>query len=339
MEKTNQSIKQDFATLPELAGFTFRRFNGPEDYAQMAEVIMSNRDDPDTIPTTPEEIAQHYANLRESDIKRDLLFVFNDATMVAYGRVSQRWEEDNQIWVYAWLNHVHRDWKGKGLEKVLANWFEAQAKAIHFHLYPDQPGTLSVAFPSRKQDELTLFGELGCQPCRYFDDMIHDLQHIPEIPLPKGLELRPVIPGQIRMIWEASTRAFQDHWGYVSPTEEDYQSFISNKQWFQPFLWQVAWDGNEIAGSIMNYINLHENEQKKRFRGYTETISVQRKWRGKGLAKAMLSRSLKLMKLLNMQEAALGVDSENPNHATKLYADLGFQTESQTIVLRKSLTK
>ena len=339
MEKTNQSIKQGFATLPECKGFAFRRFEDAKDYAKIAEVIMSNRDDPDTIPTTPEEIAQHYANLSESDTKRDMLFVFNSETMVAYGRTSHRWEEDNQIWVYTWLNHVHKDWKGKGLEKVFANWFEAQAKAIHFHLYPDQPGTLSVAFPNRKQDELNLFRELGFQPKRYFDDMIHDLQHIPEISLPEGLELRPVIPGQIRMIWEASTRAFQDHWGYVSPTEEDYQSFISNKQWFQPFLWQVAWDGDEIAGSIMNYINLQENEQKKRLRGYTETISVQRKWRGKGLAKAMLSRSLKLMKLLNMQEAALGVDSENPNHATKLYADLGFQTESQTIVLRKSLTK
>jgi ribosomal protein S18 acetylase RimI-like enzyme len=46
---------------------------------------------------------------------------------------------------------------------------------------------------------------------------------------------------------------------------------------------------------------------------------------------------MQMMKLLNMDEVALEVDSENPSHATKLYTDLGYRSYLQKRIMRKPL--
>jgi len=87
----------------------------------------------------------------------------------------------------------------------------------------------------------------------------------------------------------------------------------------------------------MNFINEAENEQNDRKRGYVELISVQRPWRRKGIAKAMIAKSLKVLKERGMTEAALGVDAENPSGALHLYETLGFRVEKRVVFYRKPM--
>ena len=55
------------------------------------------------------------------------------------------------------------------------------------------------------------------------------------------------------------------------------------------------------------------------------------------MAKALLVRSLRLLKEAGMDEAELGVDSENDSSAFGLYKRLGYVTERTDIWLRKPL--
>ena len=50
------------------------------------------------------------------------------------------------------------------------------------------------------------------------------------------------------MIWAAAQEAFRDEWGYRTPTEADYQLFLSDPVTSDTSLWRIAWDGNEVAG-------------------------------------------------------------------------------------------
>jgi ribosomal protein S18 acetylase RimI-like enzyme len=102
-------------------------------------------------------------------------------------------------------------------------------------------------------------------------------------------------------------------------------------------LWQVAWDGDQVAGMVLNFINHQENLEYDRKRGYTETICVRRPWRRRGLARALIARSFQMHKELGMTEAALGVDAENPNGALRLYQSMGFQQIKRNTVYRKPL--
>ena len=54
---------------------------------------------------------------------------------------------------------------------------------------------------------------------------------------------------------------------------------------FNPDIWKIAWDGDRVAGIVMNIVNEKENEEYQRKRGYTENISVGRPWRKRGLAR------------------------------------------------------
>jgi ribosomal protein S18 acetylase RimI-like enzyme len=89
---------------------------------------------------------------------------------------------------------------------------------------------------------------------------------------------------------------------------------------------------------VLNYVNAEENRQYRRKRGYTETICVRRPWRHRGLARALLARSLRLLHKEGLTEAGLGVDAENPTGALRLYTSMGFVIERQTAVYRKPLS-
>jgi mycothiol synthase len=180
----------------------------------------------------------------------------------------------------------------------------------------------------------------GYQPVRYGFDMVRpDLENIPDTPLPEGLEVRPVLPEHYRAIWEADTEAFRDHWGFVEPGEEDYQAWLADKTFFQPELWQVAWDiaTDQVAGQVRTFIDHEQNQLYHRQRGYTEFISVRRAYRRRGLARALIARSLRAQKQAGMTESALAVDSENLSGATRVYEDCGFRVVKRNTVYRKPL--
>jgi len=89
-------------------------------------------------------------------------------------------------------------------------------------------------------------------------------------------------------------------------------------------LWRVAWDGDEVAGSVMNFIYPAENDALGVRRGWLDHVSVRRPWRRRGLASALIVASLHALRDAGMTEAALGVDAENPTGALQLYEGLGF---------------
>ena len=123
-------------------------------------------------------------------------------------------------------------------------------------------------------------------------------------PMPEGLEVQPVPPELYRAVWEADGEAFRDHWNYVPLTEADYQRWLSSPR-FNAALWRVAFDqaSGQVAGMVLNFVNQNENEDYHRQRGYTEGISVRRPWRRRGLARALLTRSLQMFKDMGMTEA------------------------------------
>jgi ribosomal protein S18 acetylase RimI-like enzyme len=203
-----------------------------------------------------------------------------------------------------------------------------------------QPGGPHVHHAFVQQGEearARLLRASGYAPMRYFFEMLNtELHAAPVFPMPQGLELRPVLPEHYRVIWDAHHTAFQDHWGMAPPLPRDYDTWLESKI-FQPARWQVAWDGNEVAGQVRTYINEDENRHLSRRRGYTEFISVGRKWRRRGLARALIARSLRLLADEGMAESALAVDGENLTGANRVYADCGFQVVKRNTIYRKPL--
>ncbi|MEO8286824.1 MAG: GNAT family N-acetyltransferase [Chloroflexota bacterium] len=321
---------------PDIAGLTFRHFRGDEDYPDILAINTASKlaDGLNYDLHTLETISYSYSNTANHDPYKDMLIAEVDGKMVAFNRVFMERELDGSR-VYTHFGFVLPEYRGKGLGRAMIRWAEARIREREAEQQGGGPAYYNTSVASRAAHLEDLLKEGGYKPVRYeFVMETPDLNNIPEVPMPEGLEIRPVTPDQYRAIFEGNVEAFRDHWGASEIEPEEFDRWL-NHPLSQPNIWVVAWDGDQVAGSILNYIIEDMNEKTGRKVGYTESISVRRPWRRKGLARAMLSHSMKMHRDLGMEQTALGVDTENPSGALQLYESMGYVVTGKDTTYRK----
>jgi len=335
-QKTNTIAVFD---APAIEGLVFRGFRGAEDYPAMVAVIEGSKEtDQIEFVTTVEDIARDYDHLVNCDPYRDMLFVEMHGDVIGYSRVY--WARlDDGAYSYGHFANLLPAWRGLGIRRAMLRHNEQRLREIAATHTDGGKRYFECWVNDTETDWRALLTAEGYTPVRYGYLMVRpSLEDIPALPLPKGLEIRPVRPEDHWTIWYAAQEAFRDHWGYT----QDEWADTNFENWqeshiFTPELWQVAWEGDEVAGMVLNFIDEKENAAYNRKRGYTETICVRRPWRRKGLARALIARSLAVLKAQGMAEAALGVDAQNPNGALHLYESMGFSPVKEDTAFRKSL--
>ncbi|HSJ58417.1 MAG TPA: GNAT family N-acetyltransferase [Anaerolineae bacterium] len=327
---------------PAIPGLAFRRFRGEVDYPGMVR-ILDDCNDADRLDyvNTVEEIAWVFAHLKNCDPERDMLFAEIDGEAIAFSRVW--WLEESAgepencrvERLYVSLGFVHPAWRRRGLGAAMLRYDEARLRDTA-RAHPAGIHKLFRAWAEGTQDGAhALFASAGYAPVRHLIMMTRPIGlPLPEAPLPPGLEVRPVDPNQIRAIWDAMWEARRDHWGYVEPTQQDYERWTRGRL-FAPELWQVAWEGNQVAGMVLNRLDREQNKQYRRRRGYTQDIFVRRPWRRRGLARSLLAQSIRMFRDLGMEETALGVDTQNPSGALRLYQSMGYRECQRHTIYQK----
>lgn len=340
MKPTERSDAIRLPDAPAVPGLAFRHFRGPADYAPMAAVLNgSAAADGLDWADTAEDLAVSFAHLTHCDPAHDVLIVELDGAMVGYGRVWWR-EMEEGINVYLIAQYLAPAGRGRGIRRAILLWAEARLRQVAA-AHPPRPKFFQVFTDLNVTGLANLLPAEGYALVRYAFQMVRPtLDDIPDFPLPPGFEVRPVWPEQLRAIWDADVAAFRGLWGFTEPTEADFEAYISNPHTFQPEMWQIAWDTatGQIAGQVKAFINRVENEKHQRRRGYTEDICVGRAYRRRGLARALIARSLRQQRDLGMTESALGVDGENETGAIRVYEDCGFRVVRRSAWFRKPLT-
>jgi mycothiol synthase len=320
---------------PEFSGINFRRFYGPTDYPGMVEVIRRCVEaDQIKRVITEEDLDTFFNHLTNCDPYHDMLMVERDDELVAYLRLE--WQELTQGHrIYRQIMNIAPEVRHMGLGNVLLEYGESFLKEIASSHPKDCLKFFEMGVNENEVSKRALLEGAGYDPDRYFFSMVRDLtQPFPEAPMPDGLVVRHVSPDDYRKVWDAMGEAFRDHWGFRERTEEDYQGWI-NQRLFQPELWKVGWDKDQVVGTVLSFIDEVENATFQRKRGYTEDICVRRPWRRLGLARSLLVQSMKQLRNLGMTESALGVDTQNPNGALRLYLSVGYHREQCSIIYRK----
>jgi len=321
----------------DIKGLKFRKFTGESDFPLMVNIVeVATEADKEDFAVTLESIKHDYQHLTNSDPHKDMIFAEINGQTVAYSRVQWWQEEDPNDRIYFHFVKILPAWRNKGIEEAMIQWCENRLQQIA----QPHPQDSQRFFQTDSNDQNTRFAELiknmGYEPIRYSISMSRPLEEIPQANLPDGIEVRRVDPQDVRKIWDASIEAFRDHWGFSMPKEEDFIGYKGSK-YFQPDLWQVAWKGDQVVGSVMNYIDHDYNQKFNRQRGWTEEITTHRYWRRRGIARALIVRSMHMHKAKGMTEVALGVDTNNPTGALKLYQSLGYKKERSWTIYRKPL--
>jgi len=322
----------------DIDGLTIRNFRGEEDYPVMLEVYTQamEADGLEEAADTLEDLANHYNHLERCDPARDILLVDVDDETIAYGRCW--WDKELEgNYRYSLTLYLKPAWRHHGIGRHLASLLLERLAHISNQHPPSAPKFFRVFCFDAQKWERSVLERLGFRIVRYGYSMVRPCGQPVEIaPLPEGIEVRPVLPHQVRQVWEAAMEAFRDHNGATETSEDAYQRFI-NWQYNDPTLWKVAWEGSEVVGMVLNFINEEENKKLNRKRGYTEDISVRRPWRRKGIARALLTQSIKMFQEMGMDETSLDVDTSNPNGALNLYQSVGYQEYRKGLFYQKEM--
>jgi mycothiol synthase len=324
-----QSMTNDRIDLPEkpdVAGLVFRQVRGEADFAAIANVINAcGPGDGVEMPATAEAVAYSFAHPGRSDPGTDRIIVEVDGALIGYGKVN--WErEANGTWIYQHVGWVLPVWQRRDIGGAMLGWQEKRLREIATgHTAPGERCFESWASeaPDQAARKMLLVTH-GYTPQRFEADMLRDLENIPDATLPDGIEVRPVLTEHLRAIFEAENEAQGASGAHADTLDAEFEKF-ANDPLNELSLWRVAWDGDQVVGMVRNHIDHDENREFKRKRGWTEHISVRQAWRRMGIARALLCRSLHILREHGMTEAALGVNTQNPHQAFRLYEDVGFR--------------
>ena len=270
------------------------------------------------------------------DPETDLLFAEVEGVVVGYAEAG--WETDNDGGrdYGAWWQ-VHPDWRGRGLGDVLLRWLEERQAAVAASHPADIDKRLDSWAGEGETERIAQLEAHGFQIVRYDFEMERPtLDEIPDLPLPDGIELRPALEEHLRRIWETEVEVFRDHWGSIDDSEASFERTRADPR-RNMSLWVVAWQGDEIVGQVLNRIDRQANEELGLKRGWVSSVGVRRAWRRQGIARALVARSLQVLREAGMTSAGLGVDAENPHGALGAYESVGFGVVRTERVYRKPL--
>ena len=147
--------------------------------------------------------------------------------------------------------------------------------------------------------------------------------------IPDGIEIRPYRhPDDEQAVYDAIQEAFADAWDFHPQSIEQWREFTVKWRNFDPDVWLVAWDGEQVAGASLNYPERRDDPGH----GFVGMLGVRRPWRRRGVGEALLRRTFALLHARGLRKVRLGVDAESPTGATRLYERVGMS------VLRQSNT-
>jgi mycothiol synthase len=320
-------------------GVTLRPFRGEADLPAFVNLFRAaNEADRLDERTSLEALRNWAAHPSESfNAERDLVVAAVDGEPVAYGWTM--WVDTSDgIRDYATRGHVHPDWRRRGIGTAILQHNEAHLRAVAAAHQTDRPRFYASFASERRPGAVALLARNAYEPVRYFFDMVRPtLDEIAVPELPDGIGIRPVAGRrQLRQLFDADMEAFADHWGGFDASDAAFEGWLTDPD-YDPALFLVAWDGDEIAGAVTNVIVQHENEELGRRRGLLDSVFVRRPWRGRGLAAALVGRSLQLLRQQGMDSAWLGVDADNPNGALRLYEKAGFVVDVRGTGYRKPM--
>lgn len=241
--------------------------------------------------------------LRNEAIRPEWMRVLEvDGSVVGYGDVFVQGDE------------LAFDAAAPGHWEVFYSWAEEEAR---------NAGTSRVrAFFPAGHDLAAVAAARGYASSRSSFVMEIALEEPPAVPpLPSGIEMRTYRPDVDEDPVRVTVNdAFAQDPLFHEASPEVFREFNIATRGFDPALWLLAWDGDELAGVSLNY----SERVGEPGLGWVGILGVRAPWRRRGLGNALLRASFAALYDRGLRRVGLGVDTENVAGALRLYERAGM---------------
>ena len=252
------------------------------------------------------------------DVERDLRVLERDGRLVGYVDVDPNDAEPPKWWCDLKLAP---DVDADEVMAELVAWLEERA----------QDGVLRLWTAAEDARVVDAAARLGFAPSRHSYRMQIYLDGAgPEPVWPAGISIRTVTGDDERHVYDLVKEVWQDASDPIDETFEEWAHWTTRTDSFDPTLWFLALDGDEVAG-----FSLCRQDANDPNAGYVASLGVRRAWRRQGLGEALLRHSFAEFRLRGYGRATLGVDASSPTGATRLYERAGMQVYRDTVFLER----
>ena len=140
---------------------------------------------------------------------------------------------------------------------------------------------------------------------------------------PDGIRVRGFDEADAEAVYETHMESFEDSWEHTRQPYEEWAYWSFRRAGFRPEHWRLAFDGAELAG-----IALCRQLPQARDTGWVSILGVRRPWRRRGLGKALLHESFRVLGDAGCSRIVLGVDASSLTGAQRLYESVGMRVLS-----------
>jgi GNAT superfamily N-acetyltransferase len=289
----------------------------PADAAGVTEVVMALEASlygPSTF--TQADLEDEWAVM---DLARDARVVRDGDGVAGYAAVRERGE----LWRVE--GYVHPQAAGRGIGGLIAGWLEQEAALGGARRV--QNNALEADSAARE-----LLESLGYGAVRIFREMRIELAGPPPAPAwPAGLRVTAFDPERDAPAFHAAQEdAFADHWDHTRRDFETWSGLHLGSERFDPGLWSVVRDGDEIAAGAICTGDTYGG-------GFVHALFTRRPWRKQGLGAALLQESFRRCWERGERSVGLGVDAASDTGAFQLYERAGMAPALGWVVYEKTL--
>jgi mycothiol synthase len=247
------------------------------------------------------------------------------------------WNNTPYVGCWIWAC-VHPAFCDQGVGTALMDWAEQRARVALDRAPVGTRIVLEASTISSRQPSIDLLSDRGYSAVRRRLSMARELAgELPAPVWPAGITVRTMRLDEELALYRAKNEAFRDHWGHVEAPEQEgfaaWQHRRINDSSYDPSLWFVALEGNQIAGFSLCQLRISEDPAM----GWVNSLGVRRPWRRLGVARALLHHSFGELRRRGQARIGLDVDAGSLTGATHLYEQAGMRVTRQTIFFEKEL--
>jgi len=248
-----------------------------------------------------------------------------DGRIAAYADVFNR-----SFVIVSIYGYVHPDYREVGLGSYLVAWGERWTRDHMLQAQENARVVVQHYINSANEAARRLLENSGYSQVRGIYVMETTLDEPPALPRwPADISVRTFVPGRDeRAVYEAVEDAFRDLWGRPRNPFERFVRETKNEN-FDPSLWFLALQGDEIAGLVLCKTLAGE--------GWIDVVGVRRPWRNRGLGLALLRHAFTEYQRRNIRRVSLSVDAESITSAPRLYGRAGMRVRESYIIHLKEL--
>lgn len=262
-----------------------------------------------------------------------------DGRAVAYASSTAEASQDTIVWVTL-HGAVHPERRGEGIGTSLLHWQEQRGRQHLAGCNKVLPGWLGGQAKENAAAKVQLFHQNGYETLRWWNELDRDLaQPIPDVDLDPEVRIVTYGPEWSEPTRRSHNEAFRDHWGSQPVNREDWD--VSDRLGVSradlSFL-AVARDADghdSVVAYVLSEVNEEEWSAHGYSFGYINSVGVVRERRGRNLARALITHTLRAYQDEGLDRAVLDVDGESPTGAVTLYEGLGFSTIDRSVSLVK----